>query len=70
MDSKKQSIVHLKRVETLQDGQLKISSYLDDFPFPFYILVRQVESLPQVVASALQEWIEMMNPSRLDSFDV
>ncbi|GJQ13145.1 hypothetical protein GpartN1_g4936.t1 [Galdieria partita] len=69
VDSKQQSIVSLKRVETLENGELKISSYLDDFPFPFYILVRQVESLPQVVASALQEWIEMMNPSRLDSVD-
>ncbi|GJD10717.1 Midasin [Galdieria sulphuraria] len=69
VDSKQQSIISLKRVETLENGELKISSYLDDFPFPFYILVRQVESLPQVVASALQEWIEMMNPSRLGSLD-
>lgn len=67
MNKKQQSIVDLKRVETLENGELKISSYMDDFPFPFYILVRQVESLPQIVASALQEWIEMMNPSRLDS---
>jgi len=67
VNKKQQSIVDLKRVETLENGELKISSYMDDFPFPFYILVRQVESLPQIVASALQEWIEMMNPSRLDS---
>eukprot|EP00871_Galdieria_phlegrea_P001661 jgi/Galph1/2496/GphlegSOOS_G1160.1 len=68
-DDSQRSVLDLKRVETLDNGELRIRSYLDDFPFPFYILVRHVESLPHIVASALQQWTEMVNPSHLSGHE-
>ena len=34
--------------------------YLDDFPFPYYLLLRQIEQLPQVLSDALRQWFEVL----------
>lgn len=42
-------------------GKLQmISSYLDNFPFPYYLILRDVESLPSVLSDALRQWFELM----------
>ena len=35
-------------------------SYLDDFPFPYYLILRQIEQLPQVLSDALRQWFEVL----------
>ena len=35
-------------------------SYLDDFPFPYYLVLRQIEQLPQVLSDALRQWFEVL----------
>ncbi|KIX05872.1 uncharacterized protein Z518_03845 [Rhinocladiella mackenziei CBS 650.93] len=35
---------------------VRTKRYLDDFPFPYYLVVRDVRDLPRVLASALKGW--------------
>lgn len=36
--------------------KLRIKRYLDDFPFAYYLVVREVRELPGVLAKALRQW--------------
>ena len=38
------------------ESRLKIKRYLDDFPFPYYLIVGDVKELPAVLAQALRQW--------------
>ncbi|XP_076077814.1 midasin-like isoform X3 [Mytilus galloprovincialis] len=38
----------------------EIKSYMDNFPFPFYIILRDINSLPQVLCDALRQWFELV----------
>lgn len=43
------------------DGKLlEIRSYLDNFPFPFYVILRDINSLPTVLSDALRQWFELV----------
>ena len=39
--------------------QVVRSAYLDNYPFPFYIIVRDTRTLPEVLADAVRQWFEM-----------
>lgn len=39
---------------------LGIKSYLDNFPFPFYVLLRDIQTLPAVLSDALRQWFELV----------
>ncbi|CAM9381952.1 unnamed protein product [Choristocarpus tenellus] len=41
-------------------GKLVLSSYLDNYPFPFYILLHHIEALPETLADALRQWFELL----------
>ncbi|KAJ5123897.1 Midasin [Penicillium bovifimosum] len=36
--------------------KLKMKRYLEHFPFPYYLVVRDVRELPSVLATALKQW--------------
>ncbi|PLB47863.1 AAA ATPase [Aspergillus steynii IBT 23096] len=36
--------------------KLKMKRYLEGFPFPYYLVVRDVKELPAVLATALKQW--------------
>ena len=36
--------------------KLKMKRYLEGFPFPYYLVVRDVRELPAVLATALKQW--------------
>ncbi|KAJ5081947.1 Midasin [Penicillium alfredii] len=38
------------------DMKLKMKRYLEGFPFPYYLVVRDVKELPAVLATALKQW--------------
>ncbi|KAE8257682.1 hypothetical protein A4X13_0g2197 [Tilletia indica] len=42
------------------DGKLdmRLERYLDTFPFEYYVVVRDVEALPDVLAETLRQWAE------------
>ena len=46
------------------DSKIKIKRYLDEFPFPYYVIVGDVRDLPSVLAQALKQWFaEVMDAS-------
>ncbi|KAK3926205.1 Midasin [Frankliniella fusca] len=40
---------------------LGISSYMDSFPFPFYLILRDIANLPAVLSDALRQWFELVS---------
>ncbi|KAI7944893.1 hypothetical protein MJO28_010588 [Puccinia striiformis f. sp. tritici] len=41
--------------------ELKMERYLDTFPFDYYIILRDVEALPNVLSSTLRQFLEKVN---------
>ena len=40
---------------------MSIVRYLDEYPFPYYIVLRNMEGLPDALADALRQWFEMIS---------
>ncbi|KAG2468110.1 MDN1 protein, partial [Polypterus senegalus] len=38
----------------------EIKSYMEEFPFPFYIILRDVNALPETLSDALRQWFELV----------
>lgn len=55
----KDSILDLQSV-SYPNGKLTISRWMDTFPFPYYIVLRELQSLPQVLSDALRQWFELL----------
>lgn len=47
-------------------GKLSMTPYLDDFPFAYYLVLRDLAALPHVLADALRQWFELL--SRNEAF--
>ncbi|KAL9936347.1 hypothetical protein V8E36_004415 [Tilletia maclaganii] len=56
------SILTMQQVSYALDAQgkldMKLERYLDTFPFEYYVVVRDVEALPDVLAETLRQWAE------------
>ncbi|CAM9165037.1 unnamed protein product [Ectocarpus sp. 4 AP-2014] len=48
------------REATYVNGKLVLTSYLDKYPFPLYILLNHIEALPETLADALRQWFELL----------
>ncbi|KAK1281211.1 hypothetical protein QJS04_geneDACA004965 [Acorus gramineus] len=59
LDSPQESIMELMEA-TFKDEGLSFSRYLDSFPFPYYIVLRNIEALPRTLADLLRQWFELM----------
>ena len=60
LDSKgKDSLLELQTV-TFQGGAPQFTKYMDTFPFPYYIVLRDLATLPQVLSDALRQWLELL----------
>ncbi|XP_043500763.1 midasin [Polistes fuscatus] len=56
----KDSILDI-RMPVFEDGKLLgIRSYMDSFPFPFYMILRDINMLPEVLSDALRQWFEVV----------
>ncbi|KAI9291506.1 vWA-like protein [Neoconidiobolus thromboides FSU 785] len=59
-----ESILNIQNVNyiTNQDGQMTLSmnKYLDSFPFRFYTILKDVHSLPHVLADALRQYFSLV----------
>ncbi|KAL7716713.1 Midasin [Entamoeba marina] len=53
-----ESILEMKSV-SFSNGAVNVDYYMDNFPFPYYILLHDLTSLPSVLAEALRQWFEM-----------
>ncbi|KMT04854.1 hypothetical protein BVRB_7g170240 isoform A [Beta vulgaris subsp. vulgaris] len=64
LDSAQESLVDCKDY-IFKNGLLqKAVPYLDSFPFPYYIVLRNIEALPRTLADLLRQWFELMQHSR------
>ncbi|XP_062552715.1 midasin [Armigeres subalbatus] len=46
---------------TADRNQIVMQSYLDVFPFPYYVIVRDLGQLPLVLSDAMRQWFELVN---------
>lgn len=59
----KNSILDI-RMPVFKEGKLlNIQSYMDVFPFSFYIVLKNINSLPSVLSDALRQWFEIVSSS-------
>ncbi|KAL6993116.1 hypothetical protein U1Q18_011234 [Sarracenia purpurea var. burkii] len=63
LDSPQESIMDLMEA-SFEGGNIKFAKYLDSFPFPYYIVLRNIEALPRTLADLLRQWFELMRYSR------
>ncbi|KIW15707.1 hypothetical protein PV08_05757 [Exophiala spinifera] len=62
VDAGQDSILDLQEAvyeaDPVQSGEMRLRTkrYLEDFPFPYYLVVRDVRDLPGVLATALKGW--------------
>ncbi|KAG5612477.1 hypothetical protein H5410_023758 [Solanum commersonii] len=54
VDSLQKSILDLEEA-TFQGGDVKLSKYLDSFPFPYYVVLKNIEALPRTLADLLRQ---------------
>lgn len=55
----KKSIVTTQSVQFV-GGKVSRVKYLDDYPFPYYIIMQDVSALPDALADALRQWFELV----------
>lgn len=57
-----ESILDIQSVSYTPDGKIAgMVSYMDNFPFPYYIILRKLSNLPMVLGDALRQWFETIN---------
>ena len=42
---------------SFEGGSIKFSKYMDSFPFPYYIVLRNI---PRTLSDLLRQWFELM----------
>ncbi|KAG7014001.1 Midasin [Cucurbita argyrosperma subsp. argyrosperma] len=62
LDSPQESIMDLMEA-SFEGGNIKFSKYMDSFPFPYYIILRNIEALPRTLGDLLRQWFELMQNS-------
>jgi midasin len=58
-ENPKDSIFNTRTV-SFRGNQVVTSSYFDEFPFPYYVAIQQLDALPAVLADALKQWFELI----------
>ena len=55
----KDSIMNMKEV-SFKNGKPKVKHFIEDYPFPYYMILQDMNTLPEVLGDALKQWFEMM----------
>lgn len=55
------SIFDIQEPRYSADGAVTMKPYLDSFPFPYYVIVRDLAQLPLVLSDAMRQWFEMVS---------
>ena len=56
---KRESILNMKEV-SFHKGKPTVKKFIEDYPFPYYIVLDDIQSLPEVLGDALRQWFEML----------
>ncbi|CAG9573097.1 conserved hypothetical protein [Leishmania major strain Friedlin] len=54
------SILDMQVVE-FQAGRVVRRPYMEGFPFPYYLIIRDIQNLPEIIADAMRQWFELLN---------
>ncbi|KAG2548684.1 hypothetical protein PVAP13_9KG211085 [Panicum virgatum] len=60
LDSPEDSIMNLQEAWFKAGEELKLKKYMDSFPFPYYVMLQNIEALPRTLADLLRQWFELM----------
>ncbi|KAF7137371.1 hypothetical protein RHSIM_Rhsim07G0217300 [Rhododendron simsii] len=63
LDSSQESMMDIPRY-SFPGGKMKVTKGLDSFPFPYYIVLRNIEALPRTLADLMRQWFELMQNSK------
>ena len=58
IDSEKSSILNTKTVTIGENGKVKMQLYMSDFPFEYFLIVKNVRELGQILATTLMQFIQ------------
>jgi midasin len=62
------SILSMQKVEYTKDDRgeyhIETKRYLDSFPFEYFVVLRDVEALPGVLADTLRQWVARVSQSQ------
>jgi midasin len=58
LDANEESVLELQSV-SFKDGKPVFKRYLDSFPFPFYLVLHDIEHLPRLLADLLRQWLQL-----------
>lgn len=56
----KDSILDIRKASFVE-GKCVLESYMDHFPFPFYVILKDIAGLPGVLSDALRQWFEIVS---------
>lgn len=59
-DKKKDSIMNMKEVNFDSKGRPVVKRFIEDYPFPYYIILEDMQTLPEVLGDAVRQWFEML----------
>ncbi|XP_073008545.1 midasin isoform X3 [Typha latifolia] len=59
LDSPRESIMDLMEA-SFEGDKLSFTKYMNSFPFPYYIVLENIEALPRTLADLLRQWFELM----------
>ncbi len=60
----KDSILDIRVPIFDNSGNVRIESYMEKFPFPFYIILRDINAMPVIMGEALRQWFELITNSQ------
>ena len=55
-----ESVLDMKMVEEV-NGVLTPKPYLEQFPFSFYLILKDINYLPQSLSDAIRQWFEIVS---------
>jgi hypothetical protein len=58
LDNPSNSLLDMQTVSFVA-GKPVFNKYLDTFPFPYYIVLRDIAALPRTLADLLRQWIQI-----------
>ncbi|GFS38673.1 midasin [Nephila pilipes] len=54
------SILDITTTKFEGNNKVIFKPYIEDFPFPFYIILRDISALPTILGGALRQWFELV----------
>jgi midasin len=65
-ENKKDSIMNMKEV-TFDKGKPQFKHFIEDYPFPYYIVLNDMQALPEILGDALKQWFEILAQTQLNT---